>query len=140
MSTERRPIEETDLYALFDQVSDWAWDVTEGWDWFPKSVVGVQLITALDSVVANLVEGDGRYRPNDALHFFVIARASAREGRMWIIKAIRRGLVADLNGQAQIEKLDSASKHLNRLIQFRRSAAGTIVKETLGVYDSESAG
>lgn len=123
------PIEETELYRLFDEVSDWGWEVVKDWDWFAKKAFGAQLTSALDSVVANLVEGDGRYKPNDALHFFVIARASARESRMWILKASKRNLVEHSSALLHIEKLDSAGRQLNRLIDFRRRSATSLVRE-----------
>lgn len=133
--SERKPIEETDLFLLFDEVSDWAWDKTAGWEWFEKKSVGMQLVTSLDSVVSNLVEGDGRYRSADGLHFFVMARASAREGRLWIRKAAKRGLVDKQDADKQIEKLESAAKQLNALIQFRRSTTATLgVKEETLAY------
>jgi four helix bundle protein len=87
--SERQPTEETEVFRLFDEVSDSVWDIVANWDSFAKKVIGIQLITSLDSLVANLVEGDGRYRPNDALQFFVIARASAREGKLWIQRRSR---------------------------------------------------
>ena len=132
---ERVPIEETELFLRFDRVSDWAWGEVVAWDDFGRKIVGSQMIRALDSIVANLVEGDGRYRSADALNFFVIARGSARESKLWIGKAIKRGLVSEAKAGPMLEELEAASRQLNRLIQFRRSQASQLaVKEDRALY------
>jgi four helix bundle protein len=71
-------------------------------------------------VGANLVEGDGRHGTADALHFFIIARASAREARYWLKRAIVRKLLHADDGHAKIGALISATQLLNRLIAYRR--------------------
>ena len=90
--------------------------------WSPVAIdtVGKQLIRAADRVGATLVEGDGRYGRADALHFFVMARASARETRYWIERAIVRSLITAQEGQAQIEAVNTATRQLNSLIRYRR--------------------
>jgi four helix bundle protein len=90
-------------------------------DPFARDTVGKQLVRATDSVGANLVEGDGRFSSADALHFFIIARLSAREARYWLKRAVGRRLIAEEEGEVQIEKLASATQLLNKLISFRRT-------------------
>ena len=131
----RVPIEETEIFRIFEECADWAWRAVEPWPWEAKKTVGIQLIRAVDSINANLVEGDGRYTSADGLHFFVIARASAREARLWIRRAISRGLVLADDGEPQICKLDSAAKQLNLLISHRRRLKGTLtVREEIAQY------
>ena len=84
----------------------------------------------------NLVEGDGRFTSADGLHFFVIARASARETRYWIERAVERNLIADQAVRAQIDALTSATQLLNRLITYRRQRKATSIKETPTTYQS----
>jgi len=83
--------------------------------------MGQQLVRACDSIGANLVEGDGRYSDADAAHFFIIARASAREARYWIERATVRQLIRQEVGETQVAALCSATQLLNRLIRYRRS-------------------
>ena len=68
------------------------------------------------------MEGDGRYGLADSIYFFVIARGSARETRLWIRRARKRNLVGE-EADAMIEKLKSATQLLNRLITYRRKVA-----------------
>ena len=119
--SKRIPIEETEIFSLFEEVADWVWQQVEKWDWKAQKTVGIQLVRAIDSVNANLVEGDGRHTSADSLHFFTIGRASAREARLWLKRAIDRRLVEQLDGLAQIRKLESGAKQLNLLMTFRRS-------------------
>src|SRR5690242_7751353 len=88
-----QPIEELDVFLLFEQIADWSWEAVQSWKPFPRDTVGKQLVRAADSINANLVEGDGRYGTADAIHFFVIARGSARETRLWVRRAKKRSLV-----------------------------------------------
>jgi len=76
------PVERMEFFGRYVAVSNWVWSVVGDWSIFARDTVGKQLVRACDSVGANLVEGDGRYSNMDALHFFVIARASAREARL----------------------------------------------------------
>src|SRR5690348_248812 len=91
--SSHKPIEETPLFAAFEECSDWVWATVSSWKPFDKDTLGKQWARAIDSVGANLVEGDGRYSYADALHFFIIARASSREAELWLNRAIKRGLV-----------------------------------------------
>jgi four helix bundle protein len=119
------PIEEMELFQRYVSVADWAWEIVGTWSLLAADTVGKQLIRALDSIGANLVEGDGRHTDPDATHFFVIARASAREGRYWLQRAIRRKLISAEEGNKQIGVLTSATQLLNNLIAYRRRSART---------------
>jgi four helix bundle protein len=94
----------------------------------------MQLADAADSVGANLVEGDGRYGTADGIHFFVIARASARETRLWIRRAVRRGLVSEEEGIRQVDEVTRATKLLNLLITYRRTKLKKVVREKRATY------
>jgi hypothetical protein len=52
--------------------------------------------------------------------FFYIARASAREARFWIRKAIERKLTVEKDSEVQIALILKATKLLNNLISYRR--------------------
>ena len=114
------PMEQFDLFHRYVEVANWAWKIVSEWKPLAVDTIGKQLIRAADSIGANLVEGDGRFTIGDSLHFFVIARASARETRYWIECAVSRNLVSADVGQQQIDELTSATQMLNRLISYRR--------------------
>jgi four helix bundle protein len=84
-----------------------------------------------------MVEGDGRLTDPDALRFFSIARASAREAQYWIQVAAERALLDPDLAASLLEGIQQASKELNALIAYRRRNAGVrVVKETEADYDS----
>lgn len=111
------------MFRLFEELSTWGWNCVKGWDYFAKDTVGKQMVRALDSVNANIVEADGRYSSMDAIRFLVIARGSAREGRLWIERARDRQLVDAEDGAMQISKIEEATRQLNLLINYRRKFA-----------------
>ncbi|MEA2554388.1 MAG: hypothetical protein QOJ65_2564 [Fimbriimonadaceae bacterium] len=127
-----QPIEELEVFRYFENVADWAWKEVETWSHLAQNTIGTQLIRAADSINANLVEGDGRYSIADAIRFFVIGRASARETRLWIRRAVKRKLVPEVEAALVLADLESGAKFLNQLIAYRRSAK--FVKETRASY------
>lgn len=133
--SEHLPMEETDTCKAFVAVADQIWDLVVGWPELGRRTVGEQVIRACDSVGANLIEGDGRYSDADALHFFVMARGSARETRYWIARAVKRrlietGIAAELN-----DAVARATKGLNALINYRRKTKNqNLVKEERAAY------
>jgi four helix bundle protein len=130
------PIEEMELFRLFDEVSDWCWDSVINWTSIAQRTLGEQLIRAADSVCANLVEGDGRWAVKDGIQFFVIARASARETRLWLRKAAKRKQISEHDAEVQIAKVTKATQLLNNLIRYRRErGAPPVVKELTAGYD-----
>ena len=127
------PIEEMEVFKRYVSVADWVWGVVERWPELARNTVGEQLIRACDSVGANLVEGDGRGTDPDSLRFFIIARASAREARYWVSRAIARGLISREEGTQKVDEVVSATQLLNRLIGYRRAAVkGDRIREGLG--------
>jgi four helix bundle protein len=133
------PIEEMEVFQRYVEIADWAWDTVNQWPSLAIETMGRQLIRSLDSVGANLVEGDGRHGSADALHFFIIARASAREARYWLQRAIRRKLLSDAEGNSQIAALTGATQLLNRLIAYsRRHANDNRVNEPRATYEPDT--
>lgn len=134
--SQRVPIEETEIFRLFEECADWVWDEVDKWDWKAQRTIGLQVIRSADSINANLVEGDSRYTSADGLRFFVIGRSSARETRLWLRRAIKRKLVDPAECQAQISAVNSAGRQLNKLITFRRKNQGMlIVRESDSIDD-----
>jgi four helix bundle protein len=133
--SKRIPIEETEVFCLFEEVAQWAWLQFQSWNTSIQQTLGSQLARAAESINANLMEGDGRYTSADSLRFFIIARGSARETRLWVRRGIDRGLVDATRGSKIIAKLEKAAKELNLLISFRRSNQGSLkIREEIAEY------
>jgi four helix bundle protein len=129
------PMEQMEVFERYVEVADWVWTEVQTWAPLARDTVGKQLVRAADSIGANLVEGDCRLTDADGLHFFIIARASARETRYWIERAVKRNLISIVEGEARIEALKVATQQLNRLIAYRREHKSLHLKETFGSYD-----
>jgi four helix bundle protein len=130
------PIEETELFQRYEAISDEIWIICCAWADFARPTVGVQLTSSIDSVAANMSEGDGRFGSADALRFFVIARASAREARYWLKRAVRRSLIKSDDWKRLDDQIESANKSLNGLINYQRNSIDT-VREERSEYSSE---
>jgi four helix bundle protein len=122
------PVEGTDVYrrscALANDLA-----TVSAWPPFARDTLGTQLIQSIDSVAANLVEGDARGSDKDAARFFVVARASAREARRWLVWAGSRRLLGEARSRELVSELTEMVKSL---IAHRRSR---VVKEEGVAYD-----
>ncbi len=56
----RTKFENLQVYKLGERLADEVWTIVSGWEQFPKSTVGRQMVCAADSVGANIAEGSGR--------------------------------------------------------------------------------
>lgn len=130
-----KPIEEFDFFLDFEEVADQIWTVVHSWHPLDQDTLGKQLIRAIDSVGANLSEGDGRYSAADGLRHFVISRGSAREAMLWVSRASRRSLIDPALAQDWVKKIESASKRLNLLMTYRRNNMNQ-VREAAFPYDA----
>jgi four helix bundle protein len=133
--SQHLPIEETDLYRKSEDLADTVWEIVDKWRAFHQDTVGKQLVRAADSIGANLVEGDGRYSDRDSLHFFVIARGSARETAHWLRRCLRRNLIQKLIAEDLLRQVEFILKSLNGLINCRRNR-GKAVGESKALYDT----
>jgi four helix bundle protein len=131
------PMEDMAVHRAFVEVCDEIWKIVISWEPLARDTVGKQIIRAADSVGANLVEGDGRYGDADALHFFVIARASARETRYWLERGNVRNLITQKDADRLLERLTSATIKLNNLIRHRRDTKrADRIDDELAEYDA----
>lgn len=113
------PMEELDVFKKFVADADEIWRLVIKWDQFAKETIGKQLVRAIDSVGANLVEGDCRHSQPDSIRFFRIARGSARESRYWIQRAAARNLLNPTKSAKLLDDLTTAVQTLNGLIAYR---------------------
>lgn len=135
---QHTPIEEMGFFKEYVAIAEWSWSVVCKWPPFARETVGKQLVRAIDRVGATLVEGDGRYSDAEAAHFFTMARASARETRYWIERAVDRSLISASEADGRLSALNGATRQLNVLIRYRRqSASNGRIREERSLYEVE---
>ena len=81
------------VYQLSEKLADQVWEIVLGWEFFARITVGKQLVSAADSVGANISEGAGRGRFLDNKLFVRIARGSFNETQHWLRRAYKRSLL-----------------------------------------------
>ena len=113
-------IEDLDFFRDLERLCDEVWREVMKWPWFDKKAMGLQLVRSLDSVDANLAEGDGRWHWRDQLKHFYIARGSLLEARRWLVKSMNRGLLLETRAEGFIRTTESVHRRLNGVISYRR--------------------
>jgi four helix bundle protein len=132
------PMEETRVYEMICILSDDVYDLVTRWPVLAQDTVGKQLIRALDSVGANLVEGDSRRSDADSSRYFRYARSSAREARYWLGRARARKLVRADEGDALSARVTDCGKMISGLLDYRhRADLGKQVREEIAEYSAD---
>ncbi len=132
------PIEEMEMLSTFVEIAEAIWNSVQTWDSLSRETVGKQIIRAADSIGANLVEGDGRYSVSDTVHFFVIARASARETCYWINRSETRSLMSADFAIDLVGKLNEATRQLNGVIKYRSNLKSSgVLKDNSADYQCD---
>ncbi len=109
-------LEEFKVYNMAMEIGEEVWNIVMRWNFFERDTVGKQLVRAIDSVAANLIEGYGRYHYREAKHFGYYSRGSLFESKTWITKANNRNLIDDDSFKNLMDKLDSIGVKLNNYI------------------------
>ena len=123
------------MFLRFQSIADWCWSIVQDMDHFERQTIGTQLVRSVDSVGANVVEGDGRHGDKDSLRFFVIAIASAREAKYWLSLCLRRNIIPAEECRTQLLEIETAAMELNKLIKYRRSRiTDGSVRESIASY------
>ena len=92
---ERTGFENLRVYHLAEEIGDLAWETVSHWSTFVKNTVGKQLVTAADSIGANLAEGLGRGSYVENRRYARIARGSLFEVKHWLRRAYKRDLLSN---------------------------------------------
>jgi four helix bundle protein len=108
--------EKITAYKLSSDLSDNIWKIVRGWSVLAQKTLGEQLIRSIDSVAANIIEGEGRYFKKDKVKFFYQARGSALETIHWIEKAYKRNLIDENSYKSIVKTLNELPKEINYLI------------------------
>ncbi len=129
----RTSFENLQVYKLGEKLADEVWRVVTGWEQFPKSTVGRQMVRAADSVGANIAEGSGRGSFQDNRRFVRMARGSLNETKHWLRRAYRLSLLSTEDVKRIRPLIDEVAPKLNAYLRSIGS-----VRETIPV-DEESA-
>ena len=92
---EKSQFEKLEVYQLAVKIADIIWNMVHDWKHFEKSTLGMQLISAADSIGANIAEGCGRGSYQDNKRFVRIARGSLNETRHWLKLSYQRRLMQE---------------------------------------------
>ena len=77
-------LEELEVYKDALELGNEVWKVYSAMNWHDQKIIGDQLITATDSVAANVAEGYGRYHFLDRIKFYYNSRGSLLESKHWL--------------------------------------------------------
>lgn len=117
---EKKHLQLNDLeaYKVSFTLSNYVWSKVERWDYFAKQTVGIQYISAIDSISANLAEGFGRHGKKDKINFFRYARGSVYECLNWNEKSKVRKLLTQDEYEHVFTILQRLPKLINSLIKL----------------------
>jgi len=111
-------VEDISAYKIVSELSCLIYETVSGWNWFDKRTLGVQMVTAFDSIAANIAEGFGRYHKKDKMKFYYNARGSVFESLHWLKTARGRNLLSKNKFEQIISSLDLLPKEINNLIRL----------------------
>ena len=111
-------LNDIDSYKRALALSNYVWDLVIDWEWFSKKTVGIQFVTALDSIAANLAEGFGRFNKKDKIKFYYYSFGSVKEGLDWNEKSRIRKLLTEEQYEYIFNELQLLPKEIHYLIKF----------------------
>ena len=111
-----KKLEELEVYQLSEKLADEVWETCVTWDNFAKYTVGKQLVTAADSISANISEGHGRFSMKENLQFCYYARGSFGETKNWLRRAYKRKLLTEQQVDSMKNIIDTLGPKLNAYI------------------------
>ncbi|MGJ5673289.1 MAG: four helix bundle protein [Nostochopsis sp.] len=110
--------EDLQIFQLAEKLADIIWDIVITWNYFEKDTIGKQFTRAVDSIGANIAEGNGRYNLQDNLRFIKIARGSLHETRYWLKRADARKLLANEQLNYLEAIINELSPKLNAYLKY----------------------
>jgi four helix bundle protein len=112
------PIHELEVYRLTRKLSALAWLVYQRLSFQEKKVWGDQMLSAVDSVGANIAEGYARFHYAEKSRFYYISRASLSEGvDHWIDLGFERAIVNELEYKESNKLKTEIQIRLNNMIK-----------------------
>jgi four helix bundle protein len=120
----RTNFEKLRVYQLSEKLADQVWEIVLAWNFFARITVGKQLVSAADSVGANLSEGAGRGRFLDNKRFVRIARGSLNETQHWLRRAYKRSLLTKRQVDSLKPLINELAPTLNAYLKSIGAASG----------------
>ena len=114
---ERSNFEMLEVYQMAVKIADVVWVMVGGWKYFARDTLGRQLVTAADSIGANIAEGCGRGSFQDNKRFVRIARGSLNETRHWLKLAYQRKLIQQKHITQIKPLMDELAPRLNAYLK-----------------------
>ncbi|MEK9178363.1 MAG: four helix bundle protein [Patescibacteria group bacterium] len=111
-------LNDIDCYKRALTLSNYIWDIVIKWDYFAKNSIGVQFVTASDSISANIAEGFGRFGKKDKIRFYYFSLGSVKESLDWNEKANYRKLLIKMQYEHILKELQELPKEIHQLIKF----------------------
>jgi len=105
-------------YKIAFHLSNHTWNIVTEWDYFAKKTVGIQYVTAVDSIPANIAEGFGRYNKKDKIKFYRYCFGSMKESMDWTQKAKIRNLLTENQYIYIMSELQKMPREINYLIKY----------------------
>jgi four helix bundle protein len=117
------PLQDLEIYRLARRLSAMAWGIYQRLTFQQRKVWGDQMLSAVDSVGANIAEGYARFHFSEKSRFYYISRASLSEGvEHWIDLGFEREIVSIQEFESFSEiRLDIQVK-LNNMIKSTYTA------------------
>lgn len=111
-------LNDIDAYKRALQLSNFVWDIVITWKYFEKQTVGIQFVSAIDSISANVAEGFGRYGKKDKIKFYYYSLGSLKESLDWNEKSKTRKLLTQEQYIYILDQLQLLPKEIYQLIKF----------------------
>lgn len=117
------PLQDLEVYRLARKLSSIAWVIYQRLTFQQRKVWGNQMLSAVDSVGANIAEGYARFHFSEKSRIYYISRASLSEGvEHWIDLGLEREIVSIQEFESFSEiRLDIQVK-LNNMIKSTYTA------------------
>jgi four helix bundle protein len=133
------PMEGTEVYRLACRLANEVYGLVLQWPNFAQETVGKQFIRSIDSIAANLVEGDARVSDPDSIRFFRYSRSSSREACHWIRQPHARDLLAENVTIDLLAGVESCGKMISGLIHHRQKGpTNPFAREDLAAYGTNT--
>ena len=105
-------------YKIGFQLSNYVWGIVRQWDYVSQRTVGIQFISAADSISSNIAEGFGRYGKKDKIKFYNYSFGSVYESLDWNEKSRIRSLTTTKQYQHIFQELKGLPREIHHLIKF----------------------
>lgn len=107
-----------EAYKIAFNLSNFVWKRVIKWDWFNKRTLGVQFVSSIDSISANIAERFGRYHKKDKIKFYRYSQGSLKESFDWNEKSRIRSVLSKEEYSHVLSELKKLEPAIYRLINF----------------------